>query len=71
MSKSKLLPYFLRVDRDTETGKMCSIHAFLSDRVFSFDDSLDSLTDGPSTNNKIERFKRDFYHKIEKYFKEQ
>ena len=71
MSKSKLLPYFLRVDRDTETGKMCSIHAFLSGRVFSFDDSLDSLTDGPSTNNKIERFKHDFYHKIEKYFKEQ
>ena len=28
LSKSKLLPYFLRVNRGTETGKMCSIHAF-------------------------------------------
>ena len=40
LSKSKLLPYFLRIDRGTETRKMCSIHAFHSDRVSSLDDPI-------------------------------
>ena len=58
LSKSKLLPYPLRVDRGTETGKMCSIHSFLSDRVSFLDDLLDSIIYGPSTSNKTERFWR-------------
>ena len=45
LSKSKLLPYFLRADGSTETGEMCSIH-----------DPLDSIKYDPSTSNKTERF---------------
>ena len=47
LNESKLLPYFLRVDRGTESGKMCSSHAFLSDRLSSFEDLLDSTIYGP------------------------
>ena len=71
LNKSKLLPYFLRVDRGKETENICSIHASLSDSVSSLDDPLDSIIFGPSTSNKIEPFWRDFHHRLEKYFKEQ
>ena len=70
LSKSKLLPYFLRVDRGAVTGKINSIHAFLSDRVCSLDDPLNSIVYGPSTSNTIARFWRDLYHILETFFTE-
>ena len=63
--------YFLRVDRETETGKMFSLNASLSDRLSFFDELLDSIIYSVSTKNKIEQFWRDLYHILEMYFKEQ
>ena len=68
-SKSKLLKYFLRIDRGTETGKMCSIHAFPSDHVSCQDSPLDSIIYGPPTSNKIEPFWRDLHRRLEKYLR--
>ena len=63
--------YFLRVDRETETGKMFSINASLSDRLSFFDELLDSIIYSLLTSNKIKRFWRDLYYILEMYFKEQ
>ena len=71
LNEPKLLPYFLRVDRGTETGEMCNIYASFSDRLPSFDDPRDSIIYGPSTINKTEQLRRDLHHRMEKYFKEQ
>lgn len=71
LNDTRTFPRFLRIDRGTETGKMCTIHAYISDRLGLFDDPLDSIMYGPSTTNKIERFWRDLHHRMETFFKDQ
>ena len=65
------LPRYLRIDKGTETGKMCTIHTYLASKLDLFDDPLSSIIYGPSTSNKIERWWRDLHHRLEKYFKDQ
>lgn len=69
--ETKTLPRYLRIDKGTETGKMCTIHAYLANKLGLFDDPVDSIIYGPSTTNKIERWWRDLHHRLEKYFKAQ
>ena len=71
LGKSKLLPYFIRVDRGKEIGKMYIIHGFVFDHFSSLDDVLDSVIYCLSTSNKIERFWSNLHYRLENYFKEQ
>ena len=57
------------MDKGTETGKMASIHCYLMSGQDMFDDPVDSVTFGPSTTNKIERWWRDLHERLEKFFK--
>lgn len=68
---TRTLPRFLRIDKDTESGKMATIHTYLIDKLNQFDDPTDSILYGPSTTNKIERWWRDLHERLEKYFKNQ
>ena len=65
--ETNILPRYLRLDKGTETGKMCTIHAYLVDKLGLFDDPVDSVVYGPSTSNKIERW----WTRLEQYFKSQ
>ena len=56
--ETDMLPRYLRLDKGTETGKMCTIHAYLVDKLGLFADPIDSVVYGPSTSNKIERWWR-------------
>ncbi len=47
---------FLRMDRDSETGKMATMHTFLMAKQNVLDDPVDSVAYGPPTTNKIERW---------------
>ena len=68
---TRKLPYQLRIDRGTETGKMSTIQVFMADRLNLFEDPIRSVIHGPSTSNKIERWWRDLHERLEKYFKTQ
>ena len=67
----RTLPRFIRIDCGTETGKMATIQTNLSSKVSDLDDPVDSVIYGPSTTNKIERWWRNLYERLKKYFKEQ
>ena len=67
--KKKYLKYLI-VDRGTETGKMRSIYASLSDSLSLFDDPLDSIIYCLSTSNKIEQIWCNLHHRLRKYFKQ-
>ena len=69
--ETDMLPRYLRLDKGIETGKMCTIHAYLVDKLGLFADPIDSVVYGPSTSNKIERWWRDLHHRLEQYFKSQ
>lgn len=46
-----MISKFLRLDKGTETGHMATIHAFLRQDQ---DPESNTVTYGPSTNNKVE-----------------
>jgi len=70
--KSLQLPKFVRMDRGTETGKLASIHAYLSHMCGNSEtNATDFILYGPSTSNKIERWWRELHERLEKYFKPQ
>ncbi len=73
--ETKRLPYNIRMDRGTEqrteTGKLAAIHAFLRGKIGDMEDSTDSVVYGPSTSNKIKRWWRDLYERMEIFFKSQ
>ena len=50
---------------------MATIHCFLCSKQGDLADSTDSVLYGPSTQNKIERWWREFHDRMEKYFKAQ
>ena len=50
-----ILPTYLQIDKGTETGKMTTIHAYLTDKLDVMEDVTDSVLFGPSTSNKSER----------------
>ena len=66
-----ILPNYLRIDKGTETGKMATIHAYLTDKLGVMEDATDSVLFGPSTSNKIERWWKELHERLEKYFKTQ
>ena len=41
--ETNILPRYLRLDKGTETGKMCTIHAYLVDKLGLFDDPVIQL----------------------------
>ena len=66
-----VLAQTLRVDRETETEVMATIHCFLRERNCDLDNPLDAILYGPSTQNKIERWWRELHERMERFFKEQ
>ena len=71
LTETSMIPTHIRVDHDTETGKMATIQAYLASKVNLFDNPLDSDIYGKSTMKKIERFWRDLHEQMGKYFKAQ
>ena len=69
--ESKILPTHLRIDRGTETGKMATIQAYLSEKLNVMDDPTDAVIYGPSTTNKIERWWCELHERLETFFKTQ
>ena len=66
-----ILPNYLRIDKGTETGKMATIHAYLTDKLGVMEDATYSVFFSPSTSNKIERWWKELHERLEKYFKTQ
>lgn len=66
-----MLPRTLRIDRVTENDIMATILCFLQSKQGDLDDSSDSVMYGLSTQNKIERWRRELHDRMEKYFKSQ
>lgn len=46
----------IRVDRQTKTDKMATIHVYLLNKSEVMNDPIDARIYGPSTSNKIERW---------------
>ena len=67
--ETRKLPFSIRMDHGTETGKLAAIHAFLRGKIGDMEDATDSVVYGPSTSNKIERWWRDLHEKMEMYVK--
>ena len=53
---TRVLPKFLRIDKGSETGKMTTLHAYLTSKLSVMEDPTDSVIYGPSNTNKIERW---------------
>ena len=56
--RTEVLPWFLRIDKGTETGKMAKIHTCLMNQFDIMDYPLYFIIYGPSTTNKIVLVKR-------------
>ena len=59
------------MDKSTETGVMATIHCYLRNMHEDIDDPADTVIYGPSTENRIERFWKKLYERMEQYFKDQ
>lgn len=46
----------VKFDKDTETGVMATMHAYLRRNHSDIDDPLDTILYGPSTSNQVTRF---------------
>ena len=68
---SRVLPKFLRIDKGSETGKMATLHAYLTSKLGVMEDPTDSVIYGPSNTNKTERWWRELHGRLEAYFKAQ
>ena len=66
-----VLPDRIRVDRETETGIMATIHSYLRAQCGDMEDGTDCVLYGPSTQNKIERWWKDLLERMERFFKSQ
>eukprot|EP00795_Rhopilema_esculentum_P000908 gene908-10664_t len=67
--KKKVISQRLRLDKGSETGDFATIHSFLREK--HSDCPEDTVSYGPSTSNKIERWWRELHLRMEKYFKRQ
>ena len=68
---SRVLPKFLRIDKGSETGKMATLHAYLTSKLGVMEDPTDSVIYGLSNTNKIERWWHELHGRLEAYFKAQ
>ena len=68
---TRVLPKFLRIDKGSETGKVATLHAYLTSKLGVMEDPTDSVIYGPSNTNKIERWWRELPGRLEAYFKAQ
>ena len=68
LHETRKLPFSIRMDHGTETGKLAAIHAFLRGKIGDMEDAAECVVYGPSTSNKIERWWRDLHEKMEIYF---
>ena len=68
---SRILPKFLRIDKGSETGKMATLHAYLTSKLGVMEDPTDFVRYGPSNTNKIERWWHELHGRLEAYFKAQ
>ena len=50
--KTRVLPWYLRIDKGTETGTMATMHAYLHQLLGTTDPS-DTVIYGPSTSNQV------------------
>ena len=66
-----LLPDNIRIDRDTETDIMSTMHCFHFAKHDDLEGATESILYGPSTQNKIERWWRELLDRMEKVFKKQ
>ena len=66
-----VVPKTIRIDEGTETGTMATIHCYLHDQHRDFDNPVDSVLYGPSTQNKIEWWWGELHHRMEQFFKQQ
>ncbi|XP_028412477.1 uncharacterized protein LOC114535309 [Dendronephthya gigantea] len=71
INNSKVVSKYLRVDKGTENGHMATIHAYLNQQREDVENVEDTVYFSPSTNNKIERWWRELYHRLKKFFKRQ
>ncbi len=65
------IPMYLTLDKGSEIGTMGTMHTYLIDKFGDFNNPVDSVSIGPSTSNKIERWWKELHERMEKYFKEQ
>ena len=68
---SRVLPKFLRIDKGSETGKMATLHAYLTSKLGIMEDPTDSVTYGPFNTNKTEKRWPELHGRLEAYFKAQ
>ena len=68
---SRILPKFLRIDKGSETGKMATLHAYLTSKLGVMEDPTDFVRYGQSNTNKIERWWHELHGRLEAYFKAQ
>ena len=59
LTRSKVLPHYLRIDQRTENAVMASLYTYLRSKYDDLDDPVDSGLYGPSTTTKIECWWRD------------
>ena len=60
-----------KVNRGTGTGVTASIHSFLRDKNGDIQNATDSVLNCPSTQNKIETWRRELLVIMKEYFKQQ
>ena len=57
--KSKILSNYIRIDKDTETATLSTMHAYLSSLqadVLTEDEVCERVIHGPSTSNQVRYF---------------
>ena len=68
---SRVRRKFLRIDKGSETGKMATLHAYLTSKLGVMEDPTDSVIYGLSNTNKTERWWHELQGRLEAYFKAQ
>ena len=64
-----VLPDNIRIDRDTETDIMSTMHCFLRAKHDDLEDTTETILYGPLTQSKIERWWRELLDRMERFFK--
>lgn len=61
----------IRIDWGTETDIMFTMHCFFRAKHDDLEDATKSILNGPSTQNKIERWWRELLDRMERFSKKQ
>jgi len=54
-NETRVLPCYFSIDKETETGNMSTIRAYLAVKLIPMGDSRDAVIFRPCTSNEIER----------------